>query len=135
MPPSTCMTWPVIQELCSDNRNAAIAAVSAALPTLFIGWRCALAATFSSVESNWAASGVSVKDGAMQLTLILGANSAARATVSPSMAPLELDTKLWKVKPVCTATVENNTMLACSDFFSNGSTCCMAFTAPMTCML
>lgn len=135
MPPSTCMTWPVIHELWSDNRNAAIEAMSAALPILFNGWRCALAATFSSVESNCAANGVSVKDGAMQLTLILGANSAARALVSPSSAPLELDTKLWKGKPVCTATVENSTMLACSAFFSRGSTCCMTFTAPITCML
>jgi hypothetical protein len=40
-----------------------------------------------------AASGVSVKEGAIQLTLIVGANSAESALVNPSMDPLEEATK------------------------------------------
>ena len=40
---------------------------------------------------NFSASGVLVRDGAIQFTRISGANSAARAFVSPSMAPLAID--------------------------------------------
>ena len=46
----------------------------------------------------------------MQLTLMLGANSAARDTVNPSTAPLADATMLWLVNPLLTATVENKTI-------------------------
>ena len=48
--------------------------------------------------------------GAIQLTLIFGANSAAKDTVSPSIAPLADATILWLVNPLLTATVENKTI-------------------------
>ena len=48
--------------------------------------------------------------GAIQFTLIFGANSAAKDTVSPSIAPLAEDTMLWLVNPLLTATVENKTI-------------------------
>lgn len=41
----------------------------------------------AEVFNNEAASGVSVNDGATALTLIFGANSAARALIKPSTAP------------------------------------------------
>ena len=70
--------------------------------------------------SNAAAKGVCVIDGAIQLTRIFGDNSAAKAFVSPSIAPLLADIKLWKVNPVCTATVENKTIEAHEDCFNLG---------------
>ena len=57
--------------------------MSSGLPIFFSGWRCALASFFSALLSNGPESGVSVIEGAIQLTLTLGANSAARA-----LAPL-----------------------------------------------
>ena len=48
--------------------------------------------------------------GAIQFTLMFGANSAAKDTVSPSIAPLADETILWLVKPLLTATVENKTI-------------------------
>ena len=48
--------------------------------------------------------------GAIQLTLIFGANSAARETVRPSIAPFAEATMLWLVNPLLTATVENKTI-------------------------
>ena len=74
--------------------------MSSAVPMRFSGWRWALASLFSSVFNKLPASGVSVNDGAMQLTLMLGANSAANAFVNPSIAPFELATNEWKFKPV-----------------------------------
>ena len=52
------------------------------------GWRSAAALRFCSSASSPAAKGVSVRDGATALTLILGASSAAREHVRASMAPL-----------------------------------------------
>ena len=43
---------------------------------------------FLSLFSNASANGVSVRLGAMQFTLTLGANSAAKLRVKPSKAPL-----------------------------------------------
>ena len=67
-------------------------AMSAVVPILFRGWRSALASLFCSLFIKEAAKGVSVKDGAIQFTLILGAYSAANALVNPSSAPLEAAT-------------------------------------------
>ena len=41
----------------------------------------------------------SVMLGAIQLTLILGANSAAKLSVKPSIAPLAEETMLWFGNP------------------------------------
>ena len=87
-PPSICITWPVIQLALSDKRNSAMLAMSAGWPFLFSGFFAALASFFSSVFRSFAASGVSVKDGAIQFTLIFGENSAANALVKPSIAHL-----------------------------------------------
>ena len=86
-PPSAWMIWPVIQADCGDNRNAASLATSSASPILFKGCLSSEVFFFSSDERSRAASGVFVNDGAMQLTRILGANSAASERVSPSSAP------------------------------------------------
>ena len=51
-----------------------------------------------------------VKLGAIQFILMLGANSAANASVKPSTAPFAEDTIAWLGKPCLTATVENNTI-------------------------
>ena len=69
-------------------------AISSAFPIDFKGCRWALASFFSFVLSNKAANGVSVIEGEMQFTRILGANSAASARVRPSMAPFEAATLL-----------------------------------------
>ena len=50
-----------------------------------------------------------VKLGAIQFTLILGASSAAKATVKPSTPALEDEIILWLENPYLAATVENNT--------------------------
>ena len=67
-------------------------AMSMALPIRFIGCRCALASFFSGVFNKEPANGVSVNEGAMQLTRIVGANSAASALVRPSKAPFVVET-------------------------------------------
>ena len=50
-----------------------------------------------------------VKLGAIQFTLIFGANSAANETVNPSTAALAEAIIAWLVNPLCAATVENKT--------------------------
>ena len=72
-------------------------------------------------------------EGAIQLTLIFGANSAASALVSPSTAPLEEATSEWKLNPVCTATVENKTMDGLVAVFNFGKQACIILTAPTNC--
>ena len=57
-------------------------------PMRLSGWRSAAALRFSSLESKFAASGVSVNEGAITFTRIRGANSAANDLASPSTAPL-----------------------------------------------
>lgn len=88
MPPSTWNIWPVVHAESLDNRNFAIAATSSAVPILFSGLRAARASRFSGVLISLEASGVSVNDGATQLTRMFGANSAASERVKPSTAPL-----------------------------------------------
>ena len=129
IPPSIWKIWPVTQADFSVNKNAAALATSIAAPIFFNGWRCALFSTFSGVFKIWLASGVWVIEGATQLTLILGASSAANAFVKPSIAPFEDDTIEWKLKPVCTATVENSTIEAVSVFFNLGKHCWIVFLA------
>ena len=68
-----------------------------------------MASFFSSEFNSVPAKGVLVIEGAIQFTLIFGANSAASALVNPSPAPFEDATNEGKLKPVCTATVENKT--------------------------
>ena len=66
-------------------------ATSKALPTFFKGFRFSDASIFSGELINFSDNGVSVKDGATQLTLINGANSADKALVNPSMAHFAID--------------------------------------------
>ena len=51
-----------------------------------------------------------VKLGAIQFILILGASSAAKATVKPSTPALAEEIILWLAKPFFAATVENKTI-------------------------
>ena len=92
MPPSTFSICPVIQLDFEESKNAAMFAMSPVVPILFKGCRSAFASFFCSVFNSEAAKGVSVKDGAIQFTRIIGASSAASAFVSPSMAPFEAAT-------------------------------------------
>ena len=92
IPPSTCNICPVIQLDLLDNKKQAISEISFTQPTLFKGWRSALDYIFCSLFNKLAAKGVSVKEGAIQFTLMLGASSADNALVSPSIAPLEAAT-------------------------------------------
>ena len=94
IPPSMAWICPVIQEDLSESKNSAKLATSSAAPMRFSGCLWALASIFSGEDNNALASGVWVMEGAMQFTLILGANSAANARVKPSSAPLELETKV-----------------------------------------
>ena len=89
MPPSTCSTWAVIQDDLSLNKKQAILEMSSTVPIRFRGWRWAFASFFSGVFNNPAASGVSVNEGAITLTLTEGAHSAAKDFAKPSMAPLQ----------------------------------------------
>ena len=94
IPPSIPRIWPVIHCDLSDNKNTVASAMSVAEPIFFNGCRLAFASFFSSLDKSFAAKGVSVNEGAMQLTLIFGANSAAKDLVNPSMAPFETATLL-----------------------------------------
>ena len=67
MPPLTPTTSPEIH--VERSRVQAISAMSATVPTRLSGWRSAAAEARASFPSSLAAKGVSVKDGAMQLTL------------------------------------------------------------------
>ena len=92
MPPSTLMIWPVMKLAFSESKKAAIDAISWDVPTFCNGCLAAEASRFSGVFNSLSAKGVSVRDGAIQLTLIDGASSAASDLVSPSTAPLAADT-------------------------------------------
>ena len=68
--------------------------MSVEVPYLPIGWRLLEASFFSSDDKRLVAKGVSVRDGAIQFTLILAlANSAAKEMVNPSIAPFEAATE------------------------------------------
>ena len=94
IPPSSCNTLPVIQLLSSPSKKVAACAISLALPILPKGCRSFAFSYLTSLFKNFDARGVSTKEGAMALTLILGANSAAKERVSPSIAPFEAATEL-----------------------------------------
>src|SRR6476469_130107 len=92
--PNTCS---FIHELLSETKNKAASANSVAVPILPKGCLLSDASLLSGVDIKFCAKGVSVKDGAMALTLIFEvANSAAKETVKPSTAPLEAATEAWK---------------------------------------
>ena len=82
------MIWPVIQELSSVSKNFARAAESCPSPNLFSGCAFAIPSAKALFFSIGSAIFEFVKLGAIQFTLILGANSAARETVKPSTAAL-----------------------------------------------
>jgi len=52
-----------------------------------------LASRFASLFNKGSASGVSVRERAMQLTLIFGASSAAKDIDKPSIAPFDAETR------------------------------------------
>ena len=100
----------MIQELSSVSKNLAIAAASFPSPIRFIG--CAFAmpsATGVLFNIGWDIFDF-VKLGAIQLTLIFGANSAASETVKPSTAAFVDAIIEWFVKPLWAAIVENRTI-------------------------
>ena len=84
LPPSTPIICPVIQELSSDNKNLAKAAESFPSPTLFRGCCFAIPSAIFGLLKIFPAILDLLKLGAIQLTLTLGANSAASETVRPS---------------------------------------------------
>ena len=87
IPPSTLIICPVIKLALSESNYRTVFAISSASPILFNGWRSSDAFRFDSLFNNFSASGVFVIEGAMQFTLIVGANSAASDLVNPSTAP------------------------------------------------
>ena len=91
-PPSILKICPVTQPASVESKNLAALAKSSAVPMRFKGCLCAAASFFSSLLNKLAAKGVSVSEGAMQLTLIFGASSAAIALVNPSSAPFDAAT-------------------------------------------
>ena len=94
----------------SLNKKFATDAESLPSPTLFKGCILAmLSAIFSFFKIKFAILDFDIL-GAIQFTLMFGANSAAKDTVNPSIAPLADETILWLVKPLLTATVENKTI-------------------------
>ena len=86
LPPSTPIICPVIQELFDVNKKFAKLAESTPFPILFNG--CIFAIESSIVEFLITELAIFdlVKLGAIQLILIFGASSAAKATVKPSTA-------------------------------------------------
>ena len=87
--------------------------------------------TFSfliSLFKNLWAIGVSVREGAITLTLNPGAYSAAKDLAKPSIAPFEAETLVWNGIPTFTATVLNNTTLEFPDFFKLFITFCKDLT-------
>ena len=102
----------MIQPLAGDNRNAASAAASAGVPNRLSGYRAAIASRFAGEFSKRSANGVSTSAGAIALTRIRGAHSAASERTSPSTAPLAAAIEECMGMPCPTATVLNRTTLA-----------------------
>ena len=78
------MTCPVIHELSSDNKKLAKAAESKPSPNLFKGCCFAIASEIFGFFNILEAIFELLKLGAIQFTLMFGANSDASETVSPS---------------------------------------------------
>ena len=74
------------QELSSEIRNLASEAESFPSPKRFSGWALAIPSAKALFFNIGSAILELVKLGAIQFTLIFGANSAARETVKPSTA-------------------------------------------------
>ena len=68
--------------------------MSSGLPISFNGCLFLALSSLVSEFRNLSDIGVFNSDGAIALTLILGANSAARDLVNPSIAPLDDETEL-----------------------------------------
>ena len=90
-------------------RNFAREAESFPSPNLFKGWAFAIPSANALFFNIGSAIFELVKLGAMQFTLMLGANSAANETVNPSTAAFVEAIIAWLVNPLCAATVENKT--------------------------
>ena len=85
-----------------------------------------------SFLSSFEANSVFVIVGAIALTLILGAKSAATDFVSPSIADLAVATLAWKGIPRDVATVLNKTIDPDSLFDRAGIKAWIALIAPIT---
>ena len=80
--------------LLSSSKNLTTSEISLADPISFKGCLFFALSNLVSELRNFSDMGVSKIDGAIVFTLIFGANSAANALVSPSIAPFEDDTEL-----------------------------------------
>ena len=125
-PPSGRRTCPVMNELWSLSRKSSMATMSAGCPTTCSGCRFAAAWRLVSSLSSDCASGVSVSEGAITLTRITGAHSAARLRARASSAPLAAAIDAWKGMPWATAMVEKRTTEALPLAFRAGSADCSA---------
>ena len=104
------MTWPVIQLELDNNKNFAVSAKSSGLPTLFIACLVGICSASLALSKIGFAIFDCVILGAIQFTLILGANSAARDVVKPWIAHFAVEITECILKPRSTATVENKTI-------------------------
>lgn len=95
LPPSMPMIWPVIHPASSDTNKLAIGAISSGSPRRGMACMAAMAVAMLSLLVKPFARSVRVKEGAMQLTRILGASSAANDRVSPSIAPFAMAIEAW----------------------------------------
>ena len=97
------------QELSSVIRNFASEAESFPSPNLLSGWAFAIPSAKALFFNIGSAILECVRLGAIQLTLMFGANSAAKETVNPSTAAFVEAIIAWLVNPLWAATVENKT--------------------------
>ena len=88
LPPSTAIICPVIHELFEVNKKLAKFAESTPSPILFNGCIFAIDSSIEAFLITELAILDLVKLGAIQFILILGASSAAKATVRPSTPAL-----------------------------------------------
>ena len=88
LPPSTAIICPVIHELFEVNKKPAKLAESTPSPSLFNGCIFAIDCSIEVFLIIELANFDLVKLGAIQLILMLGASSAAKATVNPSIPAL-----------------------------------------------
>lgn len=72
------MICPVINPDDSDNKKVVSSAISDASPILLKTWRSSEVFNFTSLFKSFSARGVLVIEGAIQFTLIVGANSASQ---------------------------------------------------------
>ena len=100
----------MIHELFWVNKKFAKFAESSPSPILFNGCILAIDSSIEEFLIIDLAIFDLVKLGAIQFTLMLGASSAAKATVKPSTAALAGEIILWLAKPFLAATVENKTI-------------------------